>query len=371
MNNHTHAAGHSRPPLSTTTPSEIASRLLAAPTSDAPGPVVITTHAKPDGDAAGSSLALARALIHKGVPAEVWHVGPFQGWLKTIAGDTPTRRISQDTPAASLSSALPSDASNEPRAIVVTDTGSWVQLETLTPWLKPRTQRVMVIDHHLQGDADLSPRRLVETTAASATQVLAPVIDALLGLRADEALPEPIARMLYLGLATDTGWFKFSNTSAAAMRLAARMIDSGVDHAGLYQLIDQQDAAVRPRLLGRALSSLRYFDENTIAFMALTGGDLRELSAGQEDTGGFAEPAMSVMSVRVVAVFTDATRAGDAQPTTKVSLRSKPGTNAIDVAAVCASLGGGGHARAAGVKLKMEIPQAQEAVLQALRMKRG
>jgi len=363
----TPAAAHSR---STTTPAEIAARLLAAPTSDAPGPVVITTHAKPDGDAAGSSLALARALIHKGIPAEVWHVGPFQGWLKTIAGDTPTRRISHETPAASLSSALPSDASNEPRAIVVTDTGSWVQLETLTPWLKPRTQRVMVIDHHLQGDADLSPRRLIDTAAASATQVLSPVIDALLGLCADQPLPEPIARMLYLGLATDTGWFKFSNTSAAAMRLAARMLDSGVDHAGLYQFIDQQDPPVRPKLMGRALSSLRYFDQNTIAFMALTDSDLRELSAGQEDTGGFADPAMSVTSVRVVAVFTDATRAGDDQRTTKVSLRSKPGPGAIDVAAVCAGLGGGGHARAAGVKLKMDIAPAQEAVLQAVRMKR-
>jgi nanoRNase/pAp phosphatase (c-di-AMP/oligoRNAs hydrolase) len=338
------------------TPAEIAATLRAAKR------VLITTHSKPDGDAAGSSLAIARALKHIGVTPEVWHVGPFQAWLKPIAGDMPIRRLSPDTQPNDL-------ITDEPDAIVITDTGSWVQLEAVTPFLKSRAAKTIVIDHHLNGDTSVSARRLVDTTAAAATEVVVRVIDELLGLTPDAPLPTDIATMLYLGLATDTGWFKFSSTTPATMRLGARLLDSGVDHPALYELISQQDAPARPLLLGRALSSLIFEAQGKIGVVSITAKDIQDCKAGQEDTGGFAEPVMSVIGVQVVAVFTDATRAGDLEPTTKISMRSKPGPNAVDVSAVAATLGGGGHARAAGLKLKLPLERAREAVLNALKAK--
>lgn len=319
--------------------------------------VVVTTHAKPDGDAAGSSLAIARTLIRMGKTVEVWHVGPFQNWLKAVSGETPVKRLNPDQSI---------EPSFEPDAIVITDTGSWVQLETVALFLRPRTEIAVVIDHHLHGDPATASLRLVQTNAAAATEAIAPVIDALLGLSPMDAFPRDIAEALYLGLATDTGWFKFSNVTPNTMRLAARLLESGVDHSALYLLMYQQDNQARPLLMGRALSSLTFEADARIAVMSLTADDLKSTGGGQEDTGGFADPVMSVATVCIVAVFTDATRAGDAVPLTKVSLRSKPGPGAVDVAAVSASLGGGGHARAAGIKLKLTLPQAREAVVNAL-----
>lgn len=335
---------------------EIAASLRAAKR------VIVTTHAKPDGDAAGSSLAIARALRQLGIGVEVWHVGPFQAWLKAIAGDVKLRRLSPETQPADL-------ITDEPDAIVITDTGSWVQLDAVAPFVRSRASKTIVIDHHLNGDTAVSARRLVDTTAAAATEVVVRVIDELLGLKPDAALPTDIATMLYLGLATDTGWFKFSSTTPATMRLGARLLESGVDHPALYELISQQDSQARPLLLGRALNSLTFEAAGKVGVVSITARDIQECKAGQEDTGGFAEPVMSVVGVQVVAVFTDATRAGDLEPTTKVSMRSKPGASAVDVAAVAASMGGGGHARAAGLKLKVPLERARELVLDALRAK--
>lgn len=335
---------------SNATAEQIAHRLMSAQR------IVVTTHSKPDGDAAGSSLAIARALLQVGKSVEVWHIGPFQTWLTEICGDTPVRRFATDAPSPS----------EQPDAVVITDTGSRAQLDLLVPWLEQQTARTIILDHHLHGDAELAALRLIDTKAAAVTEVVASVIDVLLGLKGDQPLPEPIAQALYLGLATDTGWFKFSNVTPRTLRLAARMIESGVDHALLYEHIQQQDAPARPLLLGRALSSLRYEADAKLATMIITANDLRETNAGQEDTGGFTDVVMSVTSVQAVAVFTDATRASDDFPTTKVSMRSKHGTHPIDVAAVAATLGGGGHARAAGIKVRMSLAQARAAVVEGL-----
>jgi phosphoesterase RecJ-like protein len=179
-------------------------------------------------------------------------------------------------------------------------------------------------------------------------------------------LPRDVATPLFLGLATDTGWFRFSNVRQQTLALAARLIGAGVDHASLYEMIEQQNTAARMRLLARALSSLELHKHASIALMSLTQADFKEAGADSEDTGGFADGPMSVVGVQVVVTLTEMTKPGDPNPLTKASLRSKPGPHAIDVAAVCNKLGGGGHARAAGVKLKLPLASAREVVLKAL-----
>ncbi|CAN5688971.1 bifunctional oligoribonuclease/PAP phosphatase NrnA [soil metagenome] len=345
----TGAAPARAPYSSNATPAQIAARLRSARN------IVITTHSKPDGDAAGSTLALARALLLIGATPEVWHVGPFQPWLEPLSAGVRVRRFNADGPA-------PSEP--EPDAIAILDTGSRPQLDVLAPWLLERAERAVIIDHHLSGDAEFAPLRLIDTSAASATQVLVDVIDEL--LPRDRPLPTPIAEALYLGLGTDTGWFRFSNTTPKTLRLAARLIEAGVDHPALFDRVMSQDAPPRPLLMGAALSSLKYELGGRVAVMQVTLADFKATGAGQEDTGGFAEPVMAVAAVRVAVILTEATRAGDPTPLTKISVRSKPGPGAIDVAAACATIGGGGHARAAGAKVKMSLPEARRAILAAL-----
>jgi phosphoesterase RecJ-like protein len=327
--------------------------------------VVITTHAKPDGDAVGSALALARAIMARGAVAEAWFAGPFPDWLGEVCGTTPTVRLNADTPVpVTFVTAL-----GEPDAVVVVDTGSWIQVEHLRAWLAARYERSCVIDHHVHGDADLSPHRYVQTQAAATTELVTAVIEALLDLRPTDPIPPAMAPPLYLGLATDTGWFRFSNTTPTTLRLAARLMDSGVDAPRLYQMVEQRDSRARPKLLGRALSSLEYHplpSGGLVGIMTLTQTDLASCGGGSEDTGRFSEPVMAVSEVKVVAVLTEMSHPGEAQPLTKISLRSKPGMDAIDVAAVAAALRGGGHARAAGVKLGMDLARARATILDAL-----
>lgn len=338
---------------STAAAPDIAERLRAARFA------VVLTHAKPDGDAAGSVLAAVRILERLGAEAEGWFVGPFPAWLPALAAESVIRKFG-DQPAV-IDPSWP-----EPDLIVIVDTGSHQQLDQFRHWLAPRAARCVIIDHHLHGNAEIAPLRLIDTRAASCTQVLASVADAALGVSPTDPLPIGIAEPLYFGLATDTGWFRFSNVTADTLRLGARLLECGVDAPRLYEWSEQQQAPARPRLLGVALAGLEWYAQNTIAVMTLTQAQIAGVGGQGEDVGGFADPALAVRGVRVVVTLTEMSKPGDAKPLTKASLRSKPGERAVDVAAVCATLGGGGHARAAGVKLNMPLAEARAAVLRAL-----
>jgi phosphoesterase RecJ-like protein len=324
--------------------------------------VIICTHAKPDGDALGSTVGLSRALAHAGVPSEVWLIGPFPEWTDTVAGSTPVKKLSNEN------TQIPATGSDAD-GIAVCDTGSWNQLEGLRTWLTGKADKTIIIDHHLHGHADVAHKRLIVTNAAAAAHVVADVATHLLNIAPTAPLPLDVATPLYLGLATDTGWLRFSNVTSDTLRLAARLLDSGVDHPALYQMVEQQQKPTRPVLLGRALSSLTMHHGKKLALMTLRDRDLRELGAVGEDTGGFSEPVLAVAGVQVVATLTEMPPPPSAPPGSgllvKVSIRSKPGPGAVDVAAVANKLGGGGHARAAGVKLFTTIEEAQRTIINA------
>ncbi len=326
--------------------------------------VVVLTHTRPDGDALGSSLALTRSLLQAGAQVELWLVPPGPRWMREIIGDAPVRL---HNPSAGTTM----DQAIEPDAIVILDTGAWKQVEEVAPWVRPRSAKAIIIDHHLSGDAEMAPIRLIDSGAAAAAEVVAEVCVGLLGKSSAGELPLDVARPLYLGLATDTGWFRFSNTRPQTLRLAAALKEAGVDAPALYQLVEQQDRPARLRLYGRALSSIELHAAESIAFLSLTQRDFEECRGDAEDTTGFASDVLSVASIQVGALLTEvagrgAGNPGREGPLTKVSLRSKPGAGAIDVAALTLGLGGGGHARAAGVKLAMPLSEAKQALLAAL-----
>lgn len=323
---------------------------------------VLLTHAKPDGDAAGSTLAMARTLAEVGVKPTIYYISPAPRWLPTIAGSTP--HVILD---ASAKRNQPSLAAADPDIVVITDTGSWPQLDEVRPFVEKHRDRTLVIDHHLHGDADVSRHKLLGLGEASTTLVLAPLCAELLGCQ-PRAFPTTIAEPIYLGLATDTQWFKLSNVSPKALHLAGDLLDAGVNHTRLYELIEQQDVASRWKLLGRALSSLELHNNERVALMRLTLRDFTDCGADRNDTSGFADMVLHIASVQVVCVLTEADLTPGDPPTTKVSMRSKPGANPIDVNQITMSLGGGGHARAAGAKMVgASIDAARDRVLAALR----
>lgn len=330
--------------------------------------VVVVTHSKPDGDAAGSVLGVVRALRLKGVDAEGWFVAPLPGWLPQVVRGTPTRVFAPAQPTRPADGSA-FDPRPEPDAIAVLDTGSWSQLAELRPWLEPRAERAVLIDHHLHGDAATAARRIVDSTAAATTQLVAPVAAAILGAASPADLPVEVAEPLYLGLATDTGWFRHSNVTPAAMRLAADLLAAGVVHTDLYEMIEQQGTASRLRLMSRALGALRIERSGSVAIMTLRLADFAAAGADRSDTTGFIDLPMTLAGVRVSALVTEEKpENGSAEkPVTKISLRSKPGEDAVDVNRVAGRLGGGGHARAAGARVELPVDRAIERLLEALR----
>lgn len=347
---------------STTTVQELALFLRSIRTA------VIVTHAKPDGDAMGSALAIARTLRAVRVQASLVLVGPVPRWCQDLCDDParpiPVHELAPGTPCTSKDRS-PWDGPT-PDTVVVVDTGSWGQLAEIRPWLEPLAPRACLIDHHLHGDPAVAPRRLINTRAASCTEVLAPLCAAILGVQSPSRLPSEVAEPLYMGLATDTGWFRYSSVTPDTLRLAADLIEAGTDHTRLYRLIEQQDAAPRWRLLGRALESLELHDHARLALMTLTRKDFADTGADRNDTAGFADMLLTVATVELAAVLTEQDTPAAAPPVTKFSFRSKPGPSAIDVNALAGHLGGGGHARAAGARLEAPLLEAKARLLEAL-----
>jgi bifunctional oligoribonuclease and PAP phosphatase NrnA len=316
--------------------------------------ITIATHYKADGDAIGSGLALARAVELRGGRASLWYAGPLPDFAPAVLGDTPFRNLD----------AQPPGPDEDPGPVVIVDTGAWSQLEYARPVLEGRADRTLIIDHHLHGDPAIADRRVIDAAAPAAAQIIADICRELLG-EPPSRFPVGVATPLYLGIATDTGWFRFSNVRPDTMRLVGDLMEAGVDHTELYRLIEQRDRAARLRLLGRALTAMEIHDGGRVALTLLDTEDFKATGAAPGDTGGFADRMLAIESVQV-AVVCSASTDHDGKPITKISFRSKPGPDAVDVNDAARNLSGGGHARAAGARLTAPLPEARDAVLGAL-----
>lgn len=331
--------------------------------------VVVLTHLKPDGDAIGSTIAVTRAINQAAAArgtvleptATPWYAGPMPDWAGEIIGPTDHRVLTQ-------AERPDHDRREDPDGVLVIDTGAWTQLHEVREWLLPRREIAAIIDHHRQGDADVADRRVIQTSAAAACEPCAELCCVLLGASSPARLPVEIATPLYLGLATDTGWFRHSNVSPAVMRLAASLLEAGVDHSSLYEAVEQRDRPSRLRLMARALASMKFHQRERIAVMTLTLPDFHECNAAPTDSSGFAELALSAAPVQVSVLITEAFVA-DRDPAgsvTKVSLRSKNGPASMDVNEVARKLGGGGHIRAAGAKVHANLAETTRRLVEAL-----
>lgn len=314
--------------------------------------ILLTTHSKPDGDALGSVLALSRALNTQNRQAEIWLMGPLEPNLKQTAADTSLRFVEQQIP------------DDDYDLVIVSDTGAWSQLEPLEKWLRNHDQKIIVIDHHARGD-DVGKLRLINSKAASTTQIIAELLDELkCPITGGEG---SIAEALFIGLATDTGWFRFSSAQADAFYLGAKLLEIGVDKTRLYQLLEETLRPQRLALEARALSSLEFLKDGSIALMMVGLSDFKETDCTGEDLTNLVNAPMVVGEVRVSILLTQT------QPKlTKISFRSKPhikGSNyppAINVNDLAQQFGGGGHINAAGARMECDIEEARKVIISAL-----
>ncbi|MED5507711.1 MAG: DHH family phosphoesterase [Planctomycetota bacterium] len=320
------------------------------------GRVLITSHEKPDGDAIGSCAALARCLRELDIEVEVWIQGPVTPNLAGLVEDLEVRHAPPDQP------------SGDADLVVVVDTGAWSQLAPLEDYLRARRDRVIGIDHHRRGD-DVAARRLVDPTAASCTQVLVPLIDALgvpLEAGADRRGWHSIAEALLLGLATDTGWFRFESLGAEGFALCSRLVAAGADKNHLIRVVEDSDRPERILMSARALGSIRFGDAGRSATMVLDESDFAEVGARPEELSGIVNQPMSVGSLEVSVLLTQS-EPGRVKGSFRSKAPSEPGsTRYVDVNQVAAGFGGGGHIHAAGARFEGSVTEVRELVAAAL-----
>lgn len=317
--------------------------------------IAVLTHWKPDGDAMGSLLALTRALRANGADVQAFVAGPMDPNVLALSVPGEVLVAPAQVPGADRELA------------VVVDTGAWSQLDPFQDWLRSMRGRVLGLDHHARGD-DIAASRIVDTSCASATQVVASVIDALgIPFAGAAGARGSIAEAIFAGLATDTGWFRFKSADSAVFALASRLLALGVENQRLVQLLDENERTPRLGMMSRALASIEYAGGGTVAVMHLGPDDFVASGARQEDIGGVVNVPMVVGSVRVSVLLTQVPGDG---AVTKVSFRSKPavldGQRFTDVNRLAAEFGGGGHTQAAGARLDMPVLQARERVKEAV-----
>ena len=331
--------------------------------------ILILTHLKPDGDAVGSTLGMARALEAAGRWAigrrtHLWYYGPPPPWLAEMCGSTPFTLVNSKCPVEQAAMEM----GGEPDAILVLDTGAWSQLEPVAEYLATRRHLVMCVDHHAQGNEDLAEARHVDATAASACQLGAELAALVLGKASTRELPADVANAFYLGLGTDTGWFRHSNVDPRTMRDAAALLEAGANHVRLCAMTEQNSLG-RVRLIGKAIGTLELHCDGRLAIMHVTRDDLLACEATPGDTGGITDFSQSLPDVRVSAMLVEALpgdfgRSSDGARLTKISLRSKAIEPLVDVNAVAGQLGGGGHVRAAGARMEADIETTRRRVIE-------
>ena len=315
--------------------------------------VTVVTHAKPDGDAFGSVVAMTAALRGRGQQVTGWFVPPVAESLMSLRGGDGVRLFEDG------SELDPVDL------VLVLDTGAMSQLLPMREQLEPHLPRTLVIDHHLSGDL-AAKWRYIDGEAAACCELIASLLDQM-----EIPIDDPIVSdALFVGIAADTGWFRFSNTRPQTHELAARLRRAGVDHAQLYAMLEQNERAEKLALMNRALNSLKLLAGGTVALMGLRAGDFKETGAALSDTEQFVDIPQIVGSVQPVAMITEPPHHHPPEPV-RVSFRSKPGPSALNVAELANQFGGGGHARAAGARIDSPVDEVISRVAAAISSTQG
>ena len=309
--------------------------------------VLVTTHVRPDGDALGSSAAMVMGMRKMGIDAEVLLLSHLPTKYSFIFKDFDIRHIDVEKSWPESFDISRYDA------LLVVDTGTWSQLPGLRERVEHFSRPKLVVDHHLTQE-NWANEKLVVTEAAAAGEIVAELLE-----RWGVAFDHPIATALYVAIASDTGWFQFSNTRPCTMRLAAKLMEAGVDTDSLYQHLYQNERPQRVLLQTRALQSLELLAEGRLAVMTIRKQDFADTGAHVPDTENLINIPLQIRTVEVALLFTDPPEGGPI----RVSLRSK---GQVDVAKFAEQFGGGGHARAAGLKLSETLSEVRARVVHSI-----
>ncbi|HNW59033.1 MAG TPA: DHH family phosphoesterase [bacterium] len=302
---------------------------------------MVTTHINPDGDAIGSQMAMAHYLRRIGKEVvllncdsmpEYFHFLDPQGEIALYSAPE------HEAVVAGLEGCL------------VVDISDWGRLRNLGEALRRHAIPLACVDHHIPTD-QMGEVHICVQEASSTGEI---IYDFLLDSGAE--LAPPIVDALYTCIMTDTGSFRFTNTTARTHRIAADLLERGAHYRAIYEQVYENNSKQRTLLMARLLERMHFACEDRLAYFSLSQELLRQTGARLWETDGFSELPRTIAKVEVSLMFTE-TREGS----TKVSFRSK---GRVAINGLAALFGGGGHKFASGATLTMSLNQAVEVVVE-------
>ena len=292
----------------------------------------ILTHRKPDGDTVGSAAALCLGLRKLGKRA----------WI--LANPDLTARL------AFLHEGLTADAPAEGDTLVCVDVA--------TPGLLPKAfepyrERIELrIDHH--GTAvSFTPNELVEPMTGACAEIIYDILTEM-GVEPDRE----IAQALYVGTSTDTGCFRFANTTAHSFRVAAACAEAGAPIFEINLEMFETNSLARLRIQGWMAENSKFLSGGKLVVCAIPKAVEEQLGAGEDDMDNISGFPRTIAGVKMAATLRE-----NGEDGVKMSIRAVPG---YDAAAVCAKFGGGGHKGAAGASVALPLAEAAKAVEAAM-----
>ena len=292
-----------------------------------------------DGDGCGSETALARLLAQRGLKSRIVNPTPWPTLFDFLLGEDVVDNTGKG--AAALSGI---------DLLIVLDISDVKRLGNLTDAVRRLTVPKLVIDHHIASD-DPAGDIVLTDTAACATGEL--VYD--LACELDLDITPAIASSLYAAILTDTGAFRYSNTTPRSHAIAAELLSRGVDPEEMYQRVYASAPAGRVRLLAEVLATLGVDEPCGVAWLTMGAGALERYGVRSEDLDGVVEHARSIAGTRMAIFFRDL-----GYGKVKISFRS---TGDVDVNRFARRYGGGGHVKASGALVAGTLEEVRERVV--------
>ena len=296
--------------------------------------IAVIAHILPDGDTIGSCLALADMLRAEGKSVSLF---------------------CQDTPSATLgflyglTDFKGEERIGQPYDLAIAVDCSDMERMGICSATFHNSRHTMNIDHH-PGNACFAEANYVDPKASATGEII---------YRIAVRMPGPIgkhaAEALYTAISTDSGRFSFSNTTSDTYRIAAELVDCGINVEEINDFLYQSFRVERIRLLSKALGSLALYEDGKVALMTISREDLLEAGAKDSDTESIVNYAKNIVGVKL-GIFLREMPDG----TTKASFRSK---GDMDVNRLAGLFGGGGHKKASGANIAASLTVARDEIL--------
>lgn len=291
---------------------------------------LILTHASPDGDTLGSGFALRAALEGIGKKAKVICPDGIPQKFEFIA--------------------VQNNVDFEPKTIIAVDVADDKLLGSLEEIYKGKIE--LCIDHH-RSNAEFAKRLYLEADSGAATECVYNVIEAL-----NAEITPYIASCLYLGMATDTGCFKFSNTTPRTHRYSALMMEKGADYDEINRVMFETKSRGRLAMEKIVLDTMEFYFGGKCSVITVTNEMISKTGCSVDELDG-----ITALSRQIEGVLVGITLKQKEDGRFKVSVRT---FEPFDASAICAKHGGGGHMRAAGCEFKLPASEVKELLLATL-----